>query len=299
MLKVATVINEEQCNGCGLCVKVCPSMTLSLINGKARVTGEFSLGCDHCAAVCPAKAVTVGHVNRDMIEFNSFKINDKWTAPGKNDPAELANLMLSRRSCRNYKEVAVQRETLDDLVKFAAAAPSGTNSQNWTFIIAPDRASVKSIGEKMMGFFKKLNSLASNKGARIISKFFMKDALGIYYREYYESVKESIEEYERGGKDRLFHGAPALIFIGGKPGASCPAEDALLATQNLLLGAHALGLGTCLIGFAVEAIKRDAAVRKSLNLAAGEKIYAVAAVGWPDEKYARIAFRKPVTPRYL
>jgi hypothetical protein len=47
-------------------------------------------------------------------------------------------------------------------------------------------------GEKMMGFFKKLNSLSANKGARIVSKFFMKDALGNYYREYYESVKESI-----------------------------------------------------------------------------------------------------------
>jgi hypothetical protein len=49
----------------------------------------------------------------------------------------------------------------------------------------------------------------------------------------------------------------------------------------------------------VEAIKRDAGVKKHLKLARGEKIHAVVAVGWPDEKYTRIAYRKPVTPRYL
>ena len=57
--------------------------------------------------------------------------------------------------------------------------------------------------------------------------------------------------------DRLFHGAAAAILVTGRRQASCPAEDALLATQNILLAAHAMGLGSCLIGFAVEAMRRD------------------------------------------
>ncbi len=52
------------------------------------------------------------------------------------------------------------------------------------------------------------------------------------------------------GKDLLFHGAPAAIIVASKEEASCPSEDSLLATQNILLGAHSLGLGTCLVGFA-------------------------------------------------
>ena len=75
-------------------------------------------------------------------------------------------------------------------------------------------------------------------------------------------------------------------------------EDALLASQNILLGAHSLGLGSCIIGFAVEAIKRDRQIRKLLQIPNYESVYAVIALGYPAEKYQRTGLRKKIVPRY-
>ncbi|RME25161.1 MAG: 4Fe-4S dicluster domain-containing protein [Deltaproteobacteria bacterium] len=293
-----TVIDDALCNGCGLCVKVCPSLTLSMVEGKARVTGDRSIHCGHCAAICPTGAVTVGGLDASATSLTTVENRDRWLPYGKFDAASLVQLMKSRRSSRLFLDRPVPREVLEDLVKVAITAPSGTNSQLWTFTILPDRSSVERLGGAVADFFRRLNKLAESRLARTISRVFMKDALGQYWREYYQAVKEGLEEYERTGRDRLFHGAPAAILIGSLPGASCPAEDALLAAGHILLAAHAMGYGTCLVGFVVEAIRHDARLRRLLSLRPGERIHAVVAVGKAKEWYKRPALRKKVVPRY-
>lgn len=120
-----------------------------------------------------------------------------------------------------------------------------------------------------------------------------------YYENYYESIQEGLREWETEGKDMLFHGAPAAIVVGSKKEASCPAEDALLATQNILLAAHSLGLGTCLIGFAINAMNRDHSLYDLLKIPDDEKAYAVIAIGHPRETYRKVTGRKPVEVRYF
>ena len=88
------------------------------------------------------------------------------------------------------------------------------------------------------------------------------------------------------------------VVVAADNGASCPAEDALLATGQMLLAAHAMGLGTCLIGFAVEAMRRDRGIVRLLAIPDHETPHAVIALGWPDETYQRIAGRKPAVIRY-
>ncbi|HOC99598.1 MAG TPA: 4Fe-4S binding protein [Myxococcota bacterium] len=46
-MQVTTTIDHELCIGCGRCIKVCPQDTISLIEGKAVVTGRMSLNCGH------------------------------------------------------------------------------------------------------------------------------------------------------------------------------------------------------------------------------------------------------------
>ena len=112
-------------------------------------------------------------------------------------------------------------------------------------------------------------------------------------------VSENLVEWEQHQRDRLFHGATAVIVVGSKPGGSCPMEDALLASQNILLGAHSMGLGTCLIGFAVAAMQNDPTIKKFLKIPDEETVYAVIAMGYPDEEYEGLTGRKRFELRYF
>lgn len=71
-------------------------------------------------------------------------------------------------------------------------------------------------------------------------------------------------------------------------------EDVLLATQNILLAAHSMGLGTCLIGFAVIPMIQDIRIQRLRGKPDNEKVHAVIALGHPDEiflkKYVRRYF---------
>jgi nitroreductase/Pyruvate/2-oxoacid:ferredoxin oxidoreductase delta subunit len=296
---VTTVIDRERCIGCGECVRVCPSQTITLQNGKAAVTGTHSLGCGHCAAVCPVEAVRVQALDPESFRFRSFDCRGDWLAYGAFNAAELVRLMASRRSCRCFDPEAVDRALLEDLVKIGATAPSGTNSQGWTFTILPNRTAVLALGQAVAGFFKRLNRMARNpllrQGLRLIGR----PELADYYRDYHPSVAEGLADWETRGLDRLTHGATAGIIVGSTPGGSCPAEDALLATQNILLGAHALGLGTCLIGFAASAMQRDARIKDVLKIPREERVHAVIAVGHPAVAYQRLTGRRKTVCRIV
>ena len=254
--------------------------------------------CGHCVAVCPESALTLRTIN-ESLQFATFAEKSQWQSFGHTDTSDLVCLMRSRRSCRNYSDTIVPKGVLEDLVKIGTTAPSGTNSQAWTFTILPDRPQLMALGEKVANFYRNLNNKAQNPLLRIMAKLFFNDALGRYYRRYYHSIEQGLRGWDDKGEDLLFHGASAAILIGAEKRASCPCEDALLATQNILLAAHSMGLGSCLIGFVVEAARRDHRIRQFLEMEQGEALYSVIALGYPAEQYERVAGRKEIVPRYL
>jgi nitroreductase len=245
------------------------------------------------------EAIRVKVIDEEMSQYKTFTVEKDWLPPGKFNTSLLVRLMASRRSCRHFTDRAVERAVLEDLVKIGITAPSGTNSQSWTFTILPTRKAVTAFAESVACFFGRLNKTAEKTLLRLLLKLTGKGELDAYYRGYYRKVKEALEEWYGSGKDRLFHGSTAVMIIGSKPGATSPAEDALLATQNILLAAHGMGLGSCLIGFAVTAMKKDPSIQRSVGIPAEEEIHAVIALGYPDEVYQRVAGRKKVTPRYF
>jgi nitroreductase/NAD-dependent dihydropyrimidine dehydrogenase PreA subunit len=292
-------IDRDLCNGCGLCVNVCPTGTISLREDKATASGGESIFCGHCEAVCPREAIRIHEIDKEMSQYKTFTTEKQWLPPGKYNTSLLVQLMASRRSCRNFTDQPVERALLEDLMKIGITAPSGTNSQSWTFTILPQKKAVQTFAERVASFFERLNTTAEKTLLRMLLKLIGKGELDAYYHGYYRKVKEAIDEWHGSGKDPLFHGSTAAILVGSKPGASCPAEDALLATQNILLAAHSMGLGSCLIGYAVAAMKKDPSIQRSIGIPAEEEIHAVIALGYPDEVYQRITGRKKVTPRYF
>lgn len=53
-------IDEEKCNGCGLCVSACAEGAIKLINGKARLVSEsYCDGLGACIGHCPQGAITI------------------------------------------------------------------------------------------------------------------------------------------------------------------------------------------------------------------------------------------------
>ncbi len=292
-------IDRNLCNGCGLCVTVCPTGTISLIEGKAAASGGDSISCGHCEAICPRKAIHVPAIDEEMSRYKTFTPDKLWLPSGKYSTSSLVQLMASRRSCRCFTGKPVERDMLEDLVKIGITAPSGTNSQSWSFTILPARKAVTSFAEHIASFFRRLNITAEKTMLRLFLKLIGKGELDAYYHGYYRKVKDALEQWNESGKDRLFHGSTAVILIGSKQGASCPAEDALLATQNILLAAHSMGLGSCLIGYAVSAMKKDHSIQEAIGIPSEEGIHSVIALGYTDEAYQRIAGRKKVTPRYF
>jgi len=126
----------------------------------------------------------------------------------------------------------------------------------------------------------------------------MGGALVRYRRDHMESVEMGLRE-AAAGNDLLFHAAHALVIVHGTGEGSTPLEDAQYASYNMTLLAHALGLGTCYIGYAVESINRAASIKRFLGLPSANTVYAVLAVGYPATDAVRPALRKKYRVRFF
>lgn len=56
---MAVIPSPDRCNGCGLCVAVCPREAIDLIGGKVAVDGTVCRECGACRRACPREALAL------------------------------------------------------------------------------------------------------------------------------------------------------------------------------------------------------------------------------------------------
>jgi ferredoxin len=76
-------IDQDKCNGCGLCIPNCPEGAIQIIDGKARLISDlFCDGLGACIGHCPQGAITVEE--REAQEYNERKVMENIIKQGKN-----------------------------------------------------------------------------------------------------------------------------------------------------------------------------------------------------------------------
>ncbi|HID43890.1 MAG TPA: nitroreductase family protein, partial [Archaeoglobaceae archaeon] len=151
---------------------------------------------------------------------------------------ELIDAILGRRSIRKYKEKDVEDEKIRKILEAAIWAPSSGNTQTWRFYIVRD--------ERIK---RELSASALNQ--RHIRESPVVIVVGYDMQEMYSAYRE------RG---------VTLYAI----------QDAAAATQNMLLRAYDLGLGTCWVGAFDEN-----EVSRILDLPKYVRPVAIVTVGYP------------------
>lgn len=189
----------------------------------------------------------------------------------------LMKIIKERRSIRKYKPTPIPDEYVMMCLEAARWAPTGEDAQPWRFIIVKDE-----------GMRKELAKIAGKaSGRRFTVQFFT----GELERRFGDVVKTWPEEKRKRVFGKLVSGAvstflaeaPVNIVVCAYKDVFDPREDCCAAIQNMLLMAHALGLGSCWAIAPVFDVRDELKVKRLLNVPEEYKVISIVALGHADE----------------
>jgi nitroreductase len=184
--------------------------------------------------------------------------------PDSREP--LFDVMYSCRAMRRFKPDPIPESVLLELVDAALQGPSGSNAQNWTFIIVRDRAQKERIAaawKPTWDFYLETFAKAEARpgedvaardrmiavGTQMVANLADTPAIicvGVKRDEALAKVLASPKTLAAAARHLGIGGTIKLLTNGTRTSAIADGSTAYPAVQNLLLAARALGLGTVL-----------------------------------------------------
>ena len=87
MIRKIIHIDEDKCNGCGLCAKACHEGAIDMVNGKAKLVREnFCDGFGDCLPNCPTGAITFEE--REAPEYDAKAVEERKKKAEENGMTE-------------------------------------------------------------------------------------------------------------------------------------------------------------------------------------------------------------------
>jgi len=186
------------------------------------------------------------------------------------DYVHFLELVRTRRSVRRFAERPVSHEDIARLLEAARWAPSNHNRQPWRFLVLEDKKRIRDLASRVgeaLGL--KLKSLPPMASAYA-------DDLAHYATLFAEApvLLVALHKHPVSVSAVLLEGVPNAALVSGEP------LSVAMAVQNLLLAAHALGLGACVM---TAPLLVPEAVAEAIPLPAGFDLTCFVAVGHPAE----------------
>jgi len=261
-------VDKEECIACGTCIAECPTRVLEMkadekIPGTINGAEEACINCGHCVAVCPKSAASLDTM--DVSEC--LELPQDW----RMTPEKCGFLLKGRRSIRNFKEDAVDKKVIKELIETAKYAPSGINRQPVKWAVVYEKAKVAELSKLVVEWMREL----------IKSKSPVAESLKM------ENIVKSCDE----GWDRICRGAPHVVLTYAVKDDMTASQASVIALTYLDLIAASHSLGTCWAGYVQMAVNGSAEVMKFLGLSKKTVCTGAMMLGHPKFEYFAVPLR--------
>jgi nitroreductase/NAD-dependent dihydropyrimidine dehydrogenase PreA subunit len=269
-------IDYELCTRCGLCSMACGSKRI-VIGEDKKPYKLISAGCNdcgHCVAVCPENAVR--NTRMDMKDFTEM-VESRITTE------QFMHLVRNRRSIRNYKKEPLKKEHIDKLLEVVKYIPTGSNKQSLKYKFITEQGLLLKIKTAMASRMRRVSNLINIFPVR----YFVTE-------ERRRSLQRLVDLWDKGN-DTFLRGAPCLLIIYTEEKYfKIPQWDAGIASNTIDLAAQTLGVATLMNGYFVVLSNRYKSIRKLVQISGRQKILTAMCLGYPDIRYRKTVFRRPL-----
>ncbi len=310
----------DKCTNCKACFQTCPTSCIQWDSEKKQpyVTGlghmELAcIGCNNCEAICPAQCIRMRGEYKvlkgryktpeercgDMIPPCPFGENDlsRNFKDIAKELTETEKIIYKRRSIRLYKDKPVSRDHINRILEAGRYAPTQGNCQPFKFLVVTDKdlnRQVDQVAAKMLYRLKDFYNGKSRWHKILISLLSYISA-----SKWDQRPIPAIEKIYQANDLITFYAPVVVHVLKDKRGISHPEIDATIAAHNMVLTAHALGLGTCYVGFIASTAPYVKKIRKLLGITYPYELVTSICVGHPKLKYNKPVHRGRVAVEWI